>query len=83
MMEQTNKPYWFEEVGKTITVNAACYCDVFKNFYDDLSKILSEGQQEIAWFMQDGAPPHTAHDTISYLKEFFNSRLLALGTDHE
>ena len=37
----------------------------------------------MAWFMQDEAPPHTAHDTIVYLIELFNFRLLALGTDHE
>jgi len=39
-------PYWFEEVGKTVTVNATRYRDVIKNltlddFYDDLSETLS------------------------------------------
>jgi len=37
----------------------------------------------MAWFMQDGAPSHTASDATTYLKELFNSRLFALGTDHE
>jgi len=40
-------PYWFE-ASKTITVNAAYYRDVIKNFYDYLSKTLSEGQLRMA-----------------------------------
>ena len=76
-------PYWFEEGGKTVTVNAARYRDVIKIFYDDLSETLSEGQLPMAWFMQDGAPPHTAHETIAYLRGLFKTRHLALGTDYE
>ena len=37
----------------------------------------------MTWFMQDGAPPHTAHETIAYLRGLFNTRLLALSTHHE
>ena len=33
--------------------------------------------------MQDGAPPHTARDTITLLKTIFRRRLVALGTDVE
>ena len=33
--------------------------------------------------MQDGAPPHTARDTITLLKPIFRRRLVALGTDVE
>ena len=75
-------PYWFEEGGKTVTVNAVSYHDVIKLFYDDLLETLSEGQLQMAWFMQDGVPPHTAHETIAYLRGLFSTRLLALGTDH-
>jgi len=76
-------PYWLEEAGKTVTVNIAHYRDVIKNltlnhFYGDLSETLSEGQLRMAWFMQHvGDPPNAAHDTIAYLKELFNFRLLA------
>ena len=52
-------------------------------FYDDLSETLSEGQLRMGWFMQDGAPPHTARETIAYLRGPFSTRLLALGIDHE
>ena len=37
----------------------------------------------MAWFMQDEAPTHTAHETIAYLRGLFNTHLLALGTNHE
>ena len=76
-------PYWFEEDVKTVTINAARYRDVIKMFYDDLSEALSEGQLRMAWFMQDGAPPHTAHETNVYFRGLFNTRLLAFGDDHE
>ena len=33
-------PYWFEENGKTATINAARYRDVIAKFYDDLSAVL-------------------------------------------
>jgi len=66
-------PYWFEEAGKMVSVNAACYRVIIKNlipddFYDDLSETPSEDQFRMAWFIQHEAP---------YLKEFFNSCLLA------
>jgi len=35
--------YWFEEVDKTVTINAARYRDVIKNFSYDLSETFSEG----------------------------------------
>lgn len=75
-------PYWFEEEGKTVTINAVRYRDVIRKFDNDVSAILSPNQRRNAWFMQDGAPPHTAHATLDYLKVLFQTRLLALGTDH-
>jgi len=49
------------------------YRDIIKNltpedFYDDLSETFSKSQLQMAWFIQHGDPPHTAHDdTIAYL----------------
>ena len=36
-----------------------------------------------SWFMQDGAPPHTAGDTITFLRQLFSNCLVALGTAHD
>ena len=33
--------------------------------------------------MQDGAPPHTAGGTITFLQKLFRNRLLALGTTRD
>ena len=76
-------PYWFEEGGRTVTVNGERYREVIGKFHADLSASLTENQLKVVWFMQDGAPPHTAHDTIAHLHDLFNNRLISLGTVHE
>lgn len=76
-------PYWFEEGGRTVTITSERYCEVIARFHSDLIAILTPGQIRMAWFMQDGASPHTAHATIAHLQQIFNNRLLALGTNHE
>ena len=76
-------PYWFEVDGKTATINAERYRDVVRSFHNDLRGILSHRQLRQAWYQQDGAPPHTAHGTIRYLKELFPGRLIALKSDVE
>ena len=57
--------------------------DVVRSFHNDLRGILSHRQLRQAWYQQDGAPPHTAHGTIRYLKELFPGRLIALKSDVE
>ena len=37
-------PYWFEERGKTVTVNSPRYCVIMQRFHDDLSQKLTPGQ---------------------------------------
>ena len=37
----------------------------------------------MAWFMQDGASPHTAGATITFLRQLFRNRLIDLGTAHD
>ena len=76
-------PYWFEEGGRTITINGERYREVVRQFHVDVNEILTPGQFRLAWFMQDGASPHTAHETIAYLQQLFRNRLLALGTTYE
>ena len=76
-------PYWFEEDGKTVTVTGARYRTVVTGFARDLRGVLSARQFQKAWYMQDGAPPHTAHDTIGLLRTIFRNRLVALGSDTE
>ena len=63
------RPYWFESGGKTVAVNAVRYMEVIENFHEDMITKLAPGQFLKTWIMQDGAPPHTAHDTTAFLLE--------------
>lgn len=76
-------PYWFEENGRTVTINSERYITILDQFYGDLTQKLTQGQLRRAWFMQDGARPHTAHATLDHLGGLFQSRLISLNTAHE
>ena len=36
----------------------------------------------IQWFQQDGATPHTAHETIKLIQECFGTRVISRNTPH-
>ena len=76
-------PYWFEENGHTVTINSERYIAILDQFHGDLTQKLTQGQLRLAWFMQDGARPHTAHASLKHLRVFFHDRLISLNTDHE
>jgi len=66
---------WLNKTFLTSLASSRIWPD---NFCDNLSETLSEGQLQTTWFIQHGAPPHTAHDdTTAYQKGLFNSRFLA------
>ena len=52
-------------------------------FHNDLAQKVTPNQLSKTRFMQDGAPPHTAGDTITFLRQLFRNRLVALGTTHD
>ena len=60
------EPYWFEENGHTVTINSERYIAILDKFHGNLTQKLTQGHLRPAWFMQDGARPHTAmhHRTI-------------------
>ena len=43
---------------------------ILDQFHDDLAQKLTQGQLRLAWFMQDGARPHTAHASLKHLRFF-------------
>ena len=51
----------------------------------DLQRELKEccgvGQVNKQWFLQDGAPPHTAKTTIEWLGEHLPGRVVGRGAD--
>ena len=75
--------YWFEENGHTVTINGERYIAILDQFHGDLTQKLIQGQLRLAWLMQDGARPHTAHASLTAPNGFFKNRLISLTTDHE
>ena len=69
-------PFFFEERGETVTVNAERYIKVLKKFYKEL-KTRFPGYLKRLWFQQDGASPHSAHITRDWLKENFKKRVVS------
>ena len=65
-------PYWFEnDNSRLVTINGECYQAVLQKFHNDLAQKVTPNQLTMTWFMQDGAPPHTAGDTITFLRQLF------------
>lgn len=64
-------PIFFNE-----TVTGEVYRNrILNNFFEQVhDDELTEG-----YFMHDGAPAHTAHETIRYLEEFYPDRLISRG----
>ena len=69
--------------GKKVTVNDERYREVLRRFHADLAQLPSPNQLRHAWFMQNGAPAHTAGETIDLLHQLFGNRVISLGTVHE
>ena len=77
-------PYWFEDTnGKMVTVNGERYRKVLHRFHANLTQLLSPNQLRLSWFMQDGAPPYTAGETIDLLHQLFRNRVISQATVHE
>ena len=70
-------PFWFEdEEGKATTVTKERYVEVLKKFYTRLRSRRGICQ-EVQWFQQDGATPHTANITMQWLDQRFPERLIS------
>ena len=74
-------PYGFEnDNSRMVTINCEHYRAIFQKFHTDLAKKVTPNQLSMTWYMQDGAPPHTAGDTITFLWQLFRNCLIAQGT---
>ena len=76
-------PYWFEdETGRPQTVNTERYVAVLRKFWASLGRRRGIDRDE-QWFQQDGATPHTSNDSLVWLKERFQERLISRKCDVE
>jgi hypothetical protein len=77
-------PYWFEEPesGSALTVNQERYRHVLTKFWTALlRRVETERRRRNQWFQQDGATPHTAKQTLEWLKQRFHGKIISLKTD--
>lgn len=69
-------PYFFEEGGRTVTVNSQRYLLMLENF------LIPELQRNRLvrrrlWFQQDGATAHTANGVMDFLRRKFRGRVIS------
>ena len=74
-------PYWFKNDNSSDDQQWVRPGHAQK-FHNYLAQKVTPNQLSI-WFMQDGAPPHTAGDTITFLWHPFRNHLVALGTSYD
>lgn len=71
-------PYFFEEEGRTASVNAERYVGVLEKFYQDLQNHYPGSIPKI-WIQQDGATPHTSVIAREWLKAHFKRRIISFS----
>ena len=66
-------PYFFASP----TINGEKYREMLQNYFFPQIRFDFTGQ----YFMQDGARPHTARESIALLQRVFDSRVISAGTE--
>jgi len=76
-------PFWFEDDdGRSQTVNKERDMAVLNKYWASLgrwTRVVRASQ----WFQQDGATPHTSNETIAWLRQRFEGRLISRRCDVE
>ena len=62
--------------SRAVTINSEDYWAVIQKFHNDLTQKVTLNQLSMTRFMQDGAPLHTAGDTITFLWKLFRNHLI-------
>ena len=75
-------PFWSEDgQGHTQTVTGERYRRISRRFVTVRQRRCAD-THAIQGFQQDGATPHTAHDTIKLIQECFGTRVISRNTPH-
>lgn len=69
-------PYFFEENGRTVTVNQNRYLRMLDTFFVPELRRKRIALKDIL-FQQDGATAHTANDVMHYLRRKFRGRVIS------
>lgn len=77
-------PYFFEEDGRSVTINSERYLAMLEDFFEPKFEELSEETNlGDIWFQQDGATAHTAQVVMVKLRQMFPARLVSRRGDVE
>ena len=72
-------PYWFiDERGRNLPVNGENYLEMLQN--ELWPNLETRTDLRRTWFMQDGAPPHVAHDVLDWIKSKFGNQIISRST---
>jgi hypothetical protein len=75
-------PYFFEEEGRTVTVNSQRYLAMIDMFVPaELHRLGRDIDNNELWFQQDGATSHTARMCMTLLRRMFPGRLVSRNGD--
>jgi len=69
-------PNFFEENGRSVTVNSARYVVMIRNFLIPELRRCQLNQFQI-WFQQDGATAHTSREAMAKLRRLFPGKLIS------
>ena len=76
-------PIWLEDQdGSAATVTAKRYCKVLHRFWGLLQRCCADNIN-IQWLQQDGAPAHTARESLDWIQNHFGNRVISKKTIHE
>ncbi|KAK8398607.1 hypothetical protein O3P69_004027 [Scylla paramamosain] len=77
-------PYFFEEDGRSVTVNSQRYLAMLEDFFEPkLEELSEETNLGDIWFQQDGATALTAQVAMVKLRQMFPARLVSRRGDVE
>lgn len=75
-------PYFFEdENGASVSITKENYVTTLTHFWDSLRDLTRNRNTQ--WFQQDGATPHTAATTLTWLRSKFDNRIISRRSDVE
>ena len=70
-------PFWFEDDDELpLTVNTERYIQVLRKFWVALGRRRGI-DRALQWFQQDGATPHTSNESLEWLQQRFDDRLIS------
>jgi len=74
-------PFWFKDDNeRSVTINTKRYVQVLGKFWTALGRRIGV-VRVLQWLQQDGANPHSLHESLAWLQQRFPDRLISRRCD--